>query len=1525
MKRLLKTAAVLIAMIAPAFAGPVTPVAGNFIPNIGLSTATPTINITSATIKTQLSLPYITAGLCTTTDATGKVIGTPCGSGGGGGGSVINSNVYNVPFYSVAGSSNALSGSTNLQIFTSSTVANGPFVSISTGGGANLAALNYLNGTNSIGTYVINSSPTQTTYAFYGIASGPSTSTYGIFASAQGNNTNTAASLSASGGTTNNAISVTAGNENFQNLNAAQFIQTDASKNLKSYDLLGGANTFAGQQSFTNVLPSTFSALAITNSLTLTGNGNFSFLNSDGKTYQVIGSSLTNPGIGDVVIFLSSNTIGDGGTSGSSLLSTNNTWIGTNTYNQEVLISSQLVTSVNPGNVIFSNNGLSSNATAQVTVYEALGTTNDKLFSVGSNGQVDQVYFPNLKPAYFGREGALVGALTIGAVGQINELQSGTDGLNFINLYDGTGSMEFSTRGNGQDIYFTQSNGGEQGRFSNQHGFTVSSSETIKGAGGIGALVGTFTNSLTVQGQNVCEANGTNCPASGGGGSQLQVTQSGVQVTSPTASLNFYAGDFNLSAVGSTATIYLDPSSTDYIQNTSALQSGSVFYISSGTINGPLTINTPAGTSEAFKLFNDGANTHIDAGANFDFTYNNNSAQNAKWYTGSGSNTNGLANPQLDMFSNLVFPSTQTIYYRQQNAGNNYISFIASQTVTTTQYVLPSADGTSGQLMGTDGSHNLSFKTAILSQASLQSGATFYVSSGTVVSLTAGTANINGVINILNNDSSASAMIDGVGTAGQQQIQITASNGVGINTTPSPGQDLILPNLTATDATFNAASFPKISSTTAGATAGRGVIWNDSTNDALEASNDGGTAGIIAITTNTSPTAGHLALWGPFTRLIDGGVPATGGGGGASTTTVQLNGTTLSASATNFNFINGTGFNFTMSTPTASNVFITGSADQSVMQSIAADQAGADVSLFPTGGSGTTYTACPSASLSVYTQSQRFILVPDVASGASPTLNICALGPIALKKNTGANDVAIVAGDLAAGVPYLIIAASSPVAAFQVQPVFFSTASTSGGSGVSLSSTNTWTATQNFSSTLSISSYTTITTTGPTAGLYVTGTGGEYGTNNPGAGAFEVDCSNTGTDGNCAQFYSNQGTQSSLDAVVTIYQANANYNERPLYMVALGQANSPLNMPRIDGYQYSGYTMEDTTRNGDSINGIYQMSDHNNALRLERRISGSFENGLLVAASTATGVVAINSDYGIPVSTLEVAGNGAFGAANEGIAAPLNGLLVQGNSIFQSSFTAGSPTSNINLTTSTYVEGQLQISSVPFIISGTPLPDIQIRGTTGTGTTPLLGFYGPTNSQLGTIGETSGGNLVINDAQTTTDVILQSNFNIGLDITKTGQAIFPKGLVVSASSSTFITPALFKSSMTVLALNTNNYDATFSTTTSAYPSGVAYQLAITTNGFISVSASTQPTLSGCGTSPTIVGSDTAFTITPGGTAGGCTATFNPPFKNTPICIYSLQTASLTNAPTVTESATAWTITDTSLTSKIDVHCFGNGE
>lgn len=1382
LKRILKAAGLIVGLSVSVLAGPVTPPAGNFIPNVGISTATPTINITSATIKTQLSLPFITPGQCTTTNSSGQLIGTTCGSGGGGGSGVVNNaNMGIVPVYSVVGSSNVLSGSSSLQAFTSSAIVNGSIFSNSANGGTNVANLNYLNGTTSAGTYVVTSSPTQNTYGFYGIVSGVATNTVGGYFSAQGNNINNAISANASGGTTNNAISVTAGNENFQNLNGSQFVQTNGSDNLISYDLFNATPTFNGPVKFTSLLPSTFTALAVTNGLTLAGTGNFSFVNVDGKTYQVIGSSIV-PVSGDLAVWGSSNTLLDGGVSGSALLGSNNTWTGTNTYNEEVLISSQIITSVNPGNIIFSNNGLSANSTAQVSIYKSDNATGPKLLTIGSSSQPDQVYFPNLASANFSRYGVISGGLNIGQTGTINEIQSGTDLLQLSNYYDGTGSMEFQSRGNGQDIYFTQVNGGEQGRFSNQKGFIVSSSETVKGAGGIGALVGTFTNSLTVAGQNVCQANGTNCPA-GGAGASIQVTQGGVQITSPTSSMNYQTNQFSLAAVGSTSTIALNVSSVtlqgqNVIDLTSSLQSGATFFVSSGTVAGPFT------TTGNTIIGNGGAQVFI---------------------------------PNFGNGSPGRFVSISTVIAGNPLAGTKiYPSDIPS------------------------GSTNY-----IQNGSSIQSGAVLNISSGTIATSYATTENIGTTLNIVNASGNGNGALTNPGSSGQNQLQISASNGVGINTSPTPGQDLVVPNLTVT-----------------GTCIGCGAS-----------------------------------------------------GGGSSTTTVQLNGTTLSSQATNFNFIPASGVTITMSTPTTKNVSINIGADQSVVQSIAADQAGSDISLFPASNSGTSYTACPPTTLSVYTQSQRFIFVPDVVSGASPSLSICGIGPISLVKNTGATDVAIAAGDLSPGIPYLIVAASSPVAAFQVQPVFFSTQSASGGtSGInntsSLQSGATFYVSSGTANTFYASSVTVYQ-----GNLVINSDPNQAVSPFPSTGTITLNSPSQTTAAGSLNYNVQSGTILPNFSLVVSSGTVPNNGSLTMSLKGSGSVsgcNSGLTWGGVCLSQNGGTSVLNTNVSVPNSNSVTISS----SIALNGNVSIS--SNVTVGGSVGTnGQVLTSGGPGTVPSWTTVSGSGAsLSSTNTWTATQTfaSSMSVSGNSVFASSVTVSS---------SIVVGGTIQVSTagafVPSGFSGSA-GDVQIRSNLGTA--GRLYFYNGAGAALAQLNAAQGGPVVLSNEQTTQAVNIQSNFNIGVSVQSTGHTLLAHGIEVGGSSSTFTTPVIFRSSMSVLAPNTGAYDVMFGTTTTA-PN---YSVAITTSGLFSVAASSTPTLSGCGTGPSIVGTNNAFTITPGSTAGGCTATFYPfPFKNTPTCVYSLETGSLTNAPTVTESATAWTITDTSLTSKIDVFCIGQNE
>lgn len=110
------------------------------------------------------------------------------------------------------------------------------------------------------------------------------------------------------------------------------------------------------------------------------------------------------------------------------------------------------------------------------------------------------------------------------------------------------------------------------------------------------------------------------------------------------------------------------------------------------------------------------------------------------------------------------------------------------------------------------------------------------------------------------------------------------------------------------------------------------------------------------------------------------------------------------------------------------------SIDTSVTLTKAAQQTGAVNDLVPAGGSATAYTACPTPVISAYSQDQVFFLRPDVTSGTSPTINLCGLGPIALKYDSGGGTLAAIpSGSLRTTRNYLIQAVGATPSAFIVK------------------------------------------------------------------------------------------------------------------------------------------------------------------------------------------------------------------------------------------------------------------------------------------------------------------------------------------------------------------------------------------------------------------------------------------------------------------------------------------------------------
>lgn len=114
---------------------------------------------------------------------------------------------------------------------------------------------------------------------------------------------------------------------------------------------------------------------------------------------------------------------------------------------------------------------------------------------------------------------------------------------------------------------------------------------------------------LTCNGQSASVQTGSG--GGGGGSSSLQVTKSGVEITSPTASMRFYGGDFGLTAINTTAQIILNPATTNYIWNNGSAQTAT-FNASSGTATSFNSVDSTFTNITADKItFKNQGNTRV--------------------------------------------------------------------------------------------------------------------------------------------------------------------------------------------------------------------------------------------------------------------------------------------------------------------------------------------------------------------------------------------------------------------------------------------------------------------------------------------------------------------------------------------------------------------------------------------------------------------------------------------------------------------------------------------------------------------------------------------------------------------------------------------------------------------------------------------------------------------------------------------------------------------------------------------------
>jgi hypothetical protein len=189
----------------------------------------------------------------------------------------------------------------------------------------------------------------------------------------------------------------------------------------------------------------------------------------------------------------------------------------------------------------------------------------------------------------------------------------------------------------------------------------------------------------------------------GAGASFLQVTVNGVQISSPTSTLTLSNNFTGVFVAGATSQI--DINSKNILLSSSSLQSGTTFYVSSGTVNGPLTVDQANETWSFIPGTSAGSTGQL-------LIAGNSSASPSKFEITYDSLNGGLKNSNL-LFSQTNLGTQVSGWNFQDGNGNNNATISVAGTGVFTSLV----DG------GT---------SPLLSTSTLQSGATFYVSSGSV-------------------------------------------------------------------------------------------------------------------------------------------------------------------------------------------------------------------------------------------------------------------------------------------------------------------------------------------------------------------------------------------------------------------------------------------------------------------------------------------------------------------------------------------------------------------------------------------------------------------------------------------------------------------------------------------------------------------------------------------------------------------------------------------------------------------------
>lgn len=316
---------------------------------------------------------------------------------------------------------------------------------------------------------------------------------------------------------------------------------------------------------------------------------------------------------------------------------------------------------------------------------------------------------------------------------------------------------------------------------------------------------------------------------------------------------------------------------------------------------------------------------------------------------------------------------------------------------------------------------------------------------------------------------------------------------------------------------------PAQSTFTYGLTVGSMTV-NSSGNGNIELTISASTYSVTASSTISSNTAGHLAVWsGTNGTLIDGGVPGTGGGGGSGSGTITV-------------------------TPQYQVPFMAIASSNVITSSANFTNNGTTITMVGIQTISETNVASQTATGILFNYATSSMTISSFSVSSLSSGNCVQAGAGGLLTTTGSS-------------------------------------CGSGGGGVSLSSTNTWTAAQTFVSSVTVSTMTTISTSA--------------------------------------------GAQGSLGGILNLTSTNSAWNEPSLYINATANTGNNNSDILVDDGFTPAITWRETSQTNPSAE-KWQISAHNGVMRFENRANtdSGFLPFMQVSSQTFWNDIYLGPTYG---------------------------------------------------------------------------------------------------------------------------------------------------------------------------------------------------------------------------------------------------------------------------------------------------------